>query len=371
MAALSLVKTTPLQTSPLSDALAFDLYFDQHLKIRRLTPQVIHNYRTIVMRMLAFVGKPVWEITPRDYERWMVSVLDKKLIKIATQRTYQQAIKGLYTYLVDEPEFQARVVQVTGHRLENPINARTSVVHRIEDETEGHATTPLTREEFGRLIAVVDHAIAASSDRPLALRAHQRNKVMISLQYYAGLRVHELVGLNRTDFQSVVATRAVLGKYGAVRVRGKRSRSSPKPVAVTPITNAAFRAVGEWYFKEVRPAFPEKNADAHHAVFLNRRGTRLSRWSFMQDFRDYLKAAGLWTKGRGTHANRRSALTHLTERIDMHFAQAIGRHRHLSTTDGYVKIPANAQAARLRAIVTGSLNRATSKRREPKTRRPH
>lgn len=369
MAALSLVKTTPAPTSGLSDALAFDLYFNEHLKVRRLTPQVIQNYRTLVTRMLTFAGKPVWAITPRDYERWMLSVLNTRMIKISTQRTYQQAIKGFYAYLTDDPDFQALVVQAAGHRLENPVNARTSVVHRIEDETEGDATQPLSREEFEKLMTVVEQAIAMSVDRPFALRAHQRNKMMVALQYYASLRVHELVALNTTDFQPVVATRAALGRYGAVRVRGKRSRSSPKPIAVTPIVNAAFRPIADWYFAEVRPFFLEKNADAARAVFLNRRGTRLSKWSYMSDYRDYLKAAGLWTRGRGTHANRRTSLTHLSERVDMEFAQAVGRHRHLSTTQGYVKISRNAQAARLRAVVNGTVTRASTKQPRAKPRR--
>ncbi|MBD7987619.1 tyrosine-type recombinase/integrase [Luteimonas sp. Sa2BVA3] len=369
MTALTLVKTSPLPTSALSDAVAFELYFDQHLKIRRVTSDVIKNYRTLVTRMLAFVGKPVWEITPRDYERWMLSVLDKRMIKISTQRTYQQAVKGFYAYLVGDPEFQALVVHACGHRLENPVNARTAVVHRIEDESEGDATEALTREEFGRLQHVIDLKIAAHSNCLVALRAHQRNKVMTALQYYAALRIHELVALNRGDFQSVVATRAALGRYGAVKVRGKASRCSPKPVAIAPVVSPAFRQIADWYFSVVRPSFPEKGEDARKAVFLNRMGTRLSKWMYMQDYRAYLKEAGLWVKGRGSHANRRSTLTHASERIDLEFAQMLGRHRHLATTQIYVKLPKGAQAARLRAMVNGPVARSRTKKPHGKNRR--
>lgn len=368
MPRLTIVRSAPALEADalLSDELALSLYFEQHLVVRRVTEQVIKNYRGIVLRMLEFTGKPVWEVTPADYERWILSVLKRRLIKISTQRSYQTAVRGFYAYLTDDPEFQGLVLRAAGHRLQNPVNARTSVVHRVEDETEGAATAPLMRDEFIRLQQVIDHEIAASANAPMRLRAHQRYKVMISLQYYSGIRVHELVALNRRDFQPLVSTRAAMGRYGAVRVRGKRSRSAPKPIAIAPVVSSAFPPLAEWYFKEVRPKFAEKDADAKQAVFLNCRGQRISRWAYMSQMRTYLRKAGLWVPGRGTHATRRSTLTHASEAVDMDFAQMLARHANQSTTQVYVKLPKAARAARLNAMVRLTMARGLSRQKPSK-----
>jgi len=83
-----------------------------------------------------------------------------------------------------------------------------------------------------------------------------RDRVILELLYGSGLRVSELVGLNRESIDL---------DSGLVRVLGKGSKER-----VIPVTNYAIRAIKTYLARRV---------DRHEALLLNYQGTRLSERS--------------------------------------------------------------------------------------------
>lgn len=343
----------PPPPNPLADEIALALYFDQHCVVQRKKDETIKNQRRLNVRLLAHAKKPFYEILPADYERWMLSVLQAKPLKYKTQRYYQSAISVFYSYLQDDTEFQNLVVATTGHRLVNPINSRNRITHRSEDETEGDAAWSLSHEEMDLLFTTITDEIERSIDRPRALRAHQRNKAIIGLEYYTGTRISEVVALNTDNFAQVKATSKYLGRFSAIRVQGKASRCSPKKAAETPAVHAAFKPLMQWYLKDIRKKF--KPDASEKALFLNESGRRLTRWSVMAAMRNYLTIAGLYVPGKGSHALRRACLTHVADRADMALAQYVGRHVFQATTQIYTRLPPQVLQNRLNAIVSDSV----------------
>lgn len=153
-----------------------------------------------------------------------------------------------------------------------------------------------------------------------------RDRTIMELLYSSGLRVSELVGLDRSDFDALNLTVRLLGK-------GKKER-------VVPITKTA----AEWLVKylehpdrhiEKEGHFPQKDAQA---VFLGRFGTRLTTRSVDRKFALYLKASGI--AGDITpHTIRHTIATHWLENgMDLKTIQALLGHSCLATTTIYTHV---------------------------------
>jgi integrase/recombinase XerC len=153
-----------------------------------------------------------------------------------------------------------------------------------------------------------------------------RDRVIMELFYSSGLRVSELVALDRIDFDASNLLVKLKGK-------GKKER-------VIPITKNA----ADWIKKYLD--HPERllNTDGHyaqkdpHAIFLNKWGTRLTSRSIDRNFDKYLKASGL--AGKVTpHTIRHTIATHWLENgMDLKTIQVLLGHSSLSTTTIYTQV---------------------------------
>ena len=346
------------------NAAALDLYYGVNCRVRRLKPATIANQRRINERFLEFAKRAIWEITPSDYEKWIVSVLDsrpkEKPLAIATQRFYQSAVRAFFRSLAENQEYQNELINKHGAGVTNPIRAGNEVVHRIENEAEQRAFH-LTHEETGQLFEGIKSLIVAHKDAPRQVLTAQRDLVLYALQYYSGGRVSEIVALDTNSFESNLATEKLLGRFGSVRLKGKSSRGAPKKNRTTPIVSAHFYPLIQWYLKSVRPRFP--GANETKALFLSERGTRLSRWSAMANLKKYLRASGLDESKFSPHSLRRSTLSHVTDAVDLTLAQFLGGHVYASTTQIYVRLPPKGIENRLVTIVRRTATRSGVVRR--------
>ncbi len=153
-----------------------------------------------------------------------------------------------------------------------------------------------------------------------------RDRVIMELFYSSGLRVSELVALNRSDvdFDELL-----------IRLQGKGKKER-----VVPITkNAAdwikaYLDHPERHF-ETEGHLPEADSKA---IFLNRLGTRLTSRSVDRKFDKYLLASGL--AGRITpHTIRHTIATHWLENgMDLKTIQMLLGHRSLATTTIYTHV---------------------------------
>ena len=142
----------------------------------------------------------------------------------------------------------------------------------------------------------------------------------MELFYSSGLRLSELVGLNRRDFDSRNQILTIFGK-------GKKQRQSP-------ITETA----AKWLVDYLNhPERGEVEQDKQ-AVFLNRWGKRLSARSVDRNFAAYLKASGL-SERVTPHTIRHTIATHWLENgMNLKTIQLLLGHTSLSTTTIYTHV---------------------------------
>jgi integrase/recombinase XerD len=184
---------------------------------------------------------------------------------------------------------------------------------------------------------------AITGDEPRALR----DRAVLETLYAGGVRIAELVGLDRADLDLT---------DGLVRVFGKGRKER-----IVPIGRAARSALDE-YLRRGRPDLEgrRRRADARPGdpVFLNVRGGRLSRQACWRIVRDAGVRAGLGG-GLSPHVLRHSCATHMLDHgADIRVVQELLGHASLSTTQVYTKV----SPERLRRAYEAAHPRARSDR---------
>ncbi|HEX6181274.1 MAG TPA: site-specific tyrosine recombinase, partial [Chitinophagaceae bacterium] len=149
-----------------------------------------------------------------------------------------------------------------------------------------------------------------------------RNKAILETMYSCGLRVSEVVNLNISNLYLDV---------GFVRVIGKGNKER-----LVPIGSSAVKYL-ELYRKNVRTHIIIKPGN-EDILFLNRRGSRLSRVMIFYIIKDLAKKAGI-TKNISPHTFRHSFATHLVEGgADLRAVQEMLGHESITTTEIYTHI---------------------------------
>jgi len=148
-----------------------------------------------------------------------------------------------------------------------------------------------------------------------------RDRAMLELAYGAGLRVSEWISLGVRD---------VLLEEALVRVFGKGSKER-----LVPIGRRAIGAVAI-YVRELRPRL--ERGGGKGVLFLNARGTPLTRMGAWKMLRKYVEKAGL-EKHVSPHTLRHSFATHLLEGgADLRAVQEMLGHADISTTQIYTHV---------------------------------
>jgi len=149
----------------------------------------------------------------------------------------------------------------------------------------------------------------------------KRDVAMLQLLYASGMRVSELVSLNLED---------IIDEGDYVRCFGKGHKER-----LIPIHKQAALAIEE-YVTEARPQLVR--SDGETALFLNRRGERLTRQGFWQILKGYAKSAGL-EADITPHTLRHSFATHmLSGGADLRSVQELLGHANISTTQVYTHL---------------------------------
>jgi integrase/recombinase XerC len=164
----------------------------------------------------------------------------------------------------------------------------------------------------------VDEVVTLLDSIPTSEPPGLRDRAMFEVLYGGGLRVSELVGLDLGDLDL---------EQGMVLVRGKGRRERLSPIG--PVASAW---LGRWLAAR-RPLRADEPA-----VFVNRRGTRLSTRSVGRLLEQYLLGLGL-DPASSPHTLRHSFATHLLDRgADLRSVQELLGHRNLTTTQIYTHV---------------------------------
>jgi integrase/recombinase XerD len=170
----------------------------------------------------------------------------------------------------------------------------------------------LSFEEIESIIAQIDLSKAEGG----------RNKAILETLYSCGLRVTELINLRLSCLYLDVNFIRVIGK-------GDKER-------LVPIGDSAIKFINI-YKNEIR-VHMHVTRGSEDILFLNRRGSKLSRVMIFLMLKDLAKKAGI-TKNISPHTFRHSFATHLVEGgADLRAVQEMLGHESITTTEIYTHI---------------------------------
>lgn len=259
-------------------------------------------YRNDLQQFDSFVTSVRGNGKPRDWQRLERDSIVEYLLSLR-KRNYAEAtvarkvaaIKSFFQYLQAEGTIRANPAE----SLESPRVGRS-------------LPKPLSVTEVDELL-----------EQPMKRNTPEakRDRAMLELLYATGLRVTELVSLNIDDVN-------MSGPY--VRCMGKGSKER-----TIPIHDQAAAAVAE-YLNEGRAALAKTRRES--ALFVNRRGERLTRQGFWLILKQYAKEANIATPVT-PHTLRHSFATHMLRGgAPLRNVQELLGHANISTTQVYTQI---------------------------------
>jgi integrase/recombinase XerD len=170
----------------------------------------------------------------------------------------------------------------------------------------------LSVEEINRMIDVID----------LSKSDGHRNKAIIETLYGCGLRVSECINLKLTE---------VFEEDGFIKVKGKGDKER-----LVPISNVALTAIK--HYKGQSRNHLEIEKESANILFLNRRGSKLSRIMIFNIIKTLAEKAGI-QKNISPHTFRHSFATHLVEGgADLRAVQEMLGHESILTTEIYTHL---------------------------------
>ena len=160
-----------------------------------------------------------------------------------------------------------------------------------------------------------------------------RDAAMAELLYSSGLRVAELVGLDVAPGPETerLARGWIDFAAGEAHVLGKGSKRR-----VVPVGSAALRALQAWLALRSQACVPAGSPEP--ALFIGRRGARLTTQSVWVRLRERARQAGLTTSVH-PHVLRHSFASHLLQSSgDLRAVQELLGHASIATTQIYTRL---------------------------------
>ncbi len=278
--------------------------FLDHLRIERgLSTNTLVSYQRDLELFSTFVkekGVKFVDIDSAFVEAFHIEIR-KDLASSSTNRV-ESALRTFYKYVLAE------------FGLPNPtLNLETMKIPRKLPKALS----------IDQIISMIEAA-----DRP-GISTSLRDRALLELLYGTGARVSELIGINVLDISS---TSNDSGEIATVKLRGKGGKER-----IVPLGSFATKALLDYQVR-VRPTLIVKQKKADSALFLNTRGTRLSRQSAWQIVLDAATSVGLQEKV-SPHVFRHSYATHLLDGgADIRVVQELLGHASVTTTQIYTLV---------------------------------
>jgi integrase/recombinase XerD len=288
-----------VSTKPGSPLLpAAEAWLDELLKGRRLSERTLDAYRRDLADYRAFASRHAlagWDEASVTFVDGYFASLMKRGLSGATVARRRSTLRGFHAFLA----------RVSGEAGRDPLALLPA------PRRERRLPHPLALADIEALLAQPE------GEGALALR----DRAMLELAYACGLRVSELVGLQRGEVDLGGRLLTVTGKGGHQRV--------------VPFGRAAGAALSEW-LERGRPQLAARARHDH--VFCNARGGRLSRMGWWKILRGHARTARVTARVH-PHALRHSFATHLLERgADLRVVQELLGHASVTTTAIYTHL---------------------------------
>ncbi len=181
---------------------------------------------------------------------------------------------------------------------------------------------PKNKRELPETLSV-EETLAIIEQPDTETHAGLRDRAILETLYSSGLRVSECCTLRQRDILEDVEVLRILGK-------GAKER-------IVPIGKNALSWIKR-YTRETRPVFSKKTTAGQDFLFLNQRGSALSRMAIWNIVSENTKKAQI-EKHVHPHTFRHSFATHLLEGgADLRAVQEMLGHADISTTQIYTHI---------------------------------
>ncbi|MDA3642274.1 site-specific integrase [Mycobacterium xenopi] len=286
---------------------------------RGFAESTIANDVGVLERMLAALGRPVWEVTADDVDR-VVGELASSGRAVSTRRNYLQVFKGFHRFL--EVRKAAEIEAAFGVRLDCPIDEFNAARH-VGDDTPAAEAPPRPERVAGFFEFLKSRIATARKYAPAA-----RDYALFRTLYHAGLRSEEVVMLDRSDVHFG------RGPFGKLHVRfGKGAKGSgPRPRWVPMLDGLDL--VLRWYLDDVRGRFVDSPV-----LLCDEFGGRMAAATIRNRLRHLMSVEGRpdaeWFS---PHGMRRACATHNYERgVDLVAIQQLLGHWTVASTMRYVR----------------------------------
>mgnify|MGYP005838557801 CR=1 FL=1 len=270
-----------------------------HLKLERnLSENTTLSYKNDLTSFINFISD-LKVIDPSEVNSDHIVQFFKTLKEIGLSGTsaarYFSSLKGFFSYLTKNNYINKNPIdKISAPKLSKKLPGVLNVF-----EVDAILSKPAVNDKLGL-----------------------RDKAMLELFYACGTRVSELINLKLSD---------LFLKDEIIRVLGKGSKER-----LIPIGSSAIFWIEE-YLKKSRPLLLKK-AKSENYLFLNSRGTKISRMGIWKIVERYVKEADI-NKDVHPHTFRHSFATHLLEGgADLRAVQEMLGHADISTTQIYTHI---------------------------------
>ena len=283
-------------SSPLDFAVAVDVFCDYLSVEKRYSPHTVASYRRDLEQVaaeLANLNITDWSGANAFNMRTVISRQHAGGLSGRSLARRLSAVRSLFKYLIRHKQIESNPVADVPAPKDHPGLPET-----------------LQIEDIQRLFAL-------DGDDALLLR----DRAIFEMVYSCGLRLAEVIGLD---------TDSIDMQDGMVRVLGKGSK-----VRNLPVGQQALHAVRDW---KTRRAEFQKGAATDKALFISKRGTRMSARSVQQRLKSLAARTGI-SHNVYPHLLRHSFASHLLESSgDLRAVQELLGHADISTTQVYTHL---------------------------------
>lgn len=274
--------------------------FKSYLKLERsLSKNSIEAYLRDIDKITQFLEARDKKISPLKIEAQDLKNLIEWVNELGMLATSQarliSGIKSFFKYLI----------------LEDLISIDPSALIEAP-KTRRKLPDVLTYLEIEALINALD----------LSKAENVRNKAMLEVLYGSGLRVSELINLKLSNYFPEVEF---------LKITGKGNKERLVPIGISAIKYISI------YLESIRNHLNIQKGNEDY-VFLNKRGTKLSRVMIFMIIKDLALKIGL-QKTISPHTFRHSFATHLIEGgADLRAVQEMLGHESITTTEIYTHL---------------------------------
>ena len=277
--------------------------FLNHLQIERgLAANSIAAYRRDLTKFAIFLGsKPLTDVDPQTITEFETTLREAQL-SVASINRIDSTLRSFFKHLQQEYGYADPTLEISPKKSARRLPKALTIA---------------------QIVSMIEAALR--DGQPITVR----DQAMLELLYSSGARVSELIGINLNDLSTIETDDGIIT---TLKLRGKGSKER-----IVPLGTFAAKAI-ENYMVRVRPDLAAKSSKTTSALFLNSRGSRISRQSAWQMVLDAAEAAGV-TEHVSPHVFRHSYATHLLDGgADIRVVQELLGHASVTTTQIYTLI---------------------------------